>query len=44
MATSSPASERRMNAMMGSHADLADLLCCLIFGLASVGGWLWLGI
>jgi len=44
MATSWPASKRGMHTMMSPHADLFDLLCCLIFGIASLGGWLWLGI
>jgi hypothetical protein len=45
MATSLPASKHRvLHPMMSPHADLIDLLCCLIFGIASIGGWLLLGI
>jgi hypothetical protein len=26
---------------MSPHPDLIDVLWCLVFGLTSVGGWLW---
>ena len=31
-----------MRALMNKQADVIDTLMYLIFGLASIGGWLWI--
>jgi cbb3-type cytochrome oxidase subunit 3 len=31
-----------MRAMMNKRADVIDTLMCLIFGMVSIGGWLWI--
>lgn len=31
-----------MRALMNKQADVIDTLVCLIFGIASIGGWLWI--